>query len=89
MLLLVSPLIAQTQAEQSVKFAFAGLALFQEGSPQLQGCGGLAMPIAADGKILSYSDWDVTATLGTKAVGQKIAPVMLRYSIRTGLAFRL
>lgn len=82
------PVLAQTPSS-SLKFAFAGVAYFQSGTPQIQGFGGIAIPITLDSRILSYTDWDVAATPVTPVAPAKFALPKISYSIREGLAYRL
>jgi hypothetical protein len=76
---------AQTPVDKP-KFVFAGLAFFQSANPQLQGFGGITLPISE--KIISYTDWDVAATPGDKIPGRVTIP-KLQYSMRTGIAYHM
>lgn len=84
-LVLSLPLWAQVQPQS--RFAAGGLGYFSQAQPQFQGWAAFGLPLTPDGKTLSYtdSDWYVVKTGGQVSV----AGFQLRYSLRTGLAYRL
>lgn len=88
--MLIQPLWAQTPAPVSQdRFAAGGLGYFSQAKPQFQGWAALGLPLTADGKALSYTDYDVSVVpVGGK--GQlSVAGYQLRFSLKTGIAYRI
>ncbi len=80
LILLSSTLMAQDATQ---KFAAVGMAFSPVSTPQLQGWGALAIPISE--KIISYTDYDVSALLGDPVVGQRFTMPKIQYQMRTGI----
>jgi hypothetical protein len=75
-----------TQTDQTPKFFAAGLSLMPHGTPQIQGWGGVAIPI--NNRVASWTDYDVVALPGTPVAGQKFTFPKIQYTMRTGVAVR-
>jgi hypothetical protein len=80
----VSP--APIQPDQPSKFAAAGISFQPAATPQIQGWGAIAIPI--NGRVASYTDYDVAALPGIPVPGQRFVLPKIQYSMRTGICVR-
>lgn len=78
---------AQTAAPAPNRFGAGGLGYFSQAVPQFQGWAALGLPLTSDGKALSYTDYDVSVV---SSGGQlSLAGYQLRFSVKTGVAYRI
>ena len=83
---------ATVAAATGDRFAAAGLGYFSQAVPQFQGWAAMALPLTSDGKALSYTDIDIAVVPSngqTSPAQLRIAGQELRFSLRTGVAYRL
>jgi hypothetical protein len=88
-LLASAPIMAQQQPGDPGTFGAAGIAYLSTARPNLQGWMAFGVPLNGDDSIISYTNWDVAPVPVDETMGFTVAGKGLRYSIRTGIAYRL
>lgn len=83
-------LTAPAMAQELERFGAFGLGYFSQASPQFQGWAAMGLPLTADAKAISYTDYKISVVPDTDEAYQlMVAGKRVRYAMTTGLGYRI